>query len=169
MIKAFTHTYRYLDDIIVINHGLEFDKYKDSVYPTSLILNKTNVDSLSAEVLDLDVSIHSNKFTYKVFDKTANFGFQVLKLPQYDSLMPLSIIVNSATNELIRHINNSYSLEQAIASCGVLLKTLHVRNGIPILPIMKKFASLSNERLKKFYLHNISSRKRFISHVTQFT
>ena len=66
--KSLNYTFRYIDDVSPINDNGHFSKFKDQIYPSDLILSKENVGTLSATVLDLNISIINDKFQVSFFD-----------------------------------------------------------------------------------------------------
>ena len=63
--KKFFHVFRFIDDLIVINDGGEFERLHKEIYPVEL--ENTNFDA--ATYLDLDIRIVGGIFEYKLFDK----------------------------------------------------------------------------------------------------
>ena len=63
----FSNTYRYIDDLLCINNK-GFLTVSD-IYPKERILEKTNTTPRKSPFLDLDITISSNQFITKVYDK----------------------------------------------------------------------------------------------------
>ena len=55
--KSLNNTLGYIDDVCPINDNGNFVKFNDQIYPSDLIFSKENVGTLSATVLDLNISI----------------------------------------------------------------------------------------------------------------
>lgn len=103
--RSLNRTYRYIDDVSPINDGGIFSKFMNDIYPSDLVLTKENVGTSSATVLDLDISIVSNRFKISVYDKTNDFGFHVVKYPSLQSNVPDKILYNVYYSQLLRYMN----------------------------------------------------------------
>ena len=72
LIDAFNSSSRYLDDLLNIDN-IHFEHMVHRIYPAELQLNKANVSDTEAAFLDLNLSIHndilSTKIYYSNFDK----------------------------------------------------------------------------------------------------
>lgn len=75
---------RYIDDICVINCP-NFMDLAAVIYPSQIVINRTNPDEERANFLDLSISIKSSATTgrkychFNLYDKTRDFNFRVLK------------------------------------------------------------------------------------------
>ena len=102
--KSLNYTFRYIDDVSPINDNGNFSKFKDQIYPSDLILSKENVGTLSATVLDLNISIINDKFQVSVFDKTDNFSFDVVKYPSLSSNTPDNLLYHVYYSQALRYL-----------------------------------------------------------------
>ena len=73
-------TFRLIDDISTINSDGFFQELFSHIYPSSLTLNKENVNDMSADILDLNITIEDGKFITNVYDKRDKFKFLVVRL-----------------------------------------------------------------------------------------
>ena len=73
--KGIFNTFRYIDDLNTLNDNEQFSNYIDEIYPPELILNKENTSPLQATYLDLDITVESSKFVYKLYDKRNAYPF----------------------------------------------------------------------------------------------
>ena len=53
------------------------DRVYKGIYPSEMVLNKTNTLDDKATFLDLDITIVNNKFTTTVYDKRNDFGLKL--------------------------------------------------------------------------------------------
>ena len=60
------------------------------IYPTELQLNKANASDTEAAFLDLNLSIHNDIVSTKIYDKRDDFNFDIVKSR---SLMAMSLNV----------------------------------------------------------------------------
>ena len=92
MIDAFNSTSRYLDDLLNIDN-IHFEQMVHKIYSAELQLNNTNASDTKAAFLDLNLSIHNDTVSTKIFDKWDDFDFDtvyflfvdgnVLRCPSY--------------------------------------------------------------------------------------
>jgi len=95
-------TFRYIDDISIINDNNTFDTAYKDIYPRSLTLKKINETNSKADILDIASTIKNGVFQLSVFDKRRNFPFACNSFPSYDSNLSVSCLRNVIYNELAR-------------------------------------------------------------------
>ena len=83
MIDAFNSTSRYLDDLLNIDN-IYFERMVHRIYPAELQLNKANVSDNEAAFLDLNLSIHNDTVSTKIYDKRDDFDFDIVNFPFLD-------------------------------------------------------------------------------------
>ena len=67
MIDAFTLTSRYLDDLLNIDNIL-FEQIGHRIYPAELQLDRANASDTEAAFLDLNLSIHNDTVSTKIYE-----------------------------------------------------------------------------------------------------
>ena len=72
-------SHRSIQTLVFQEQTLVFQEQCKLIYPVNLILNKENVSDDQADVLDLSISIESNKFCISVYDKRDNFPFEIVQ------------------------------------------------------------------------------------------
>ena len=87
MINAFNLTSRYLDDPLNID-DIHFEQMVHIIYPAKLQLNKANASDTDAAFLDLNLSIHNDIVSTKLYDKRDNFDFDIVNFPFLDGEVP---------------------------------------------------------------------------------
>ena len=75
------YVFRYLDDLFSINDSSYFECVIKDIYPSDLVLSKTNTSSSMTEFLDLDIAIINGRIQCKVYDKRSHFPFKVITFP----------------------------------------------------------------------------------------
>ena len=90
LIDAFKYTSRYLDDLLNIDN-IHFEHMVHRIYPAELQLNKANASDTEAAFLDLNLSIHNDKVSTKIYDKRDDL---ILILLMSRSLMAMSLNVS---------------------------------------------------------------------------
>ena len=89
LIDAFNSTSRYLDDLLNIDN-IHFEHMVHRIYPAELQLNKANASDTDAAFLDLNLSIHNDIVSTKIYDKWDDL---ILILLISRSLMAMSLNV----------------------------------------------------------------------------
>ena len=89
LIDAFNSTSRYLDDLLNIDN-IHFEHMVHRIYPAELQLNKANASDTEAAFLDLNLSIHNDIVSTKIYDKRDDL---ILILLISRSLMAMSLNV----------------------------------------------------------------------------
>ena len=87
LIDAFNSTSRYLKDLLKIDR-IPFEHMVHRIYPAELQLNKANASDTEAAFLDLNLSIHSEIVSTKIYDKRDDFNFDIVNFPFLDGDVP---------------------------------------------------------------------------------
>ena len=58
------------------------------IYPAELQLNKANASDTEPAFLDLNLSIHNNIVSPKIYDKRDDFNFDIVNFPFLDGGVP---------------------------------------------------------------------------------
>ena len=83
LIDAFNSTSRYLDDLLNIDN-IHFEHMVHRIYPAELQQNKANASDTEAASLDLNLSIHNDTVSTKVYVKRDAFYFDIVNFPFLD-------------------------------------------------------------------------------------
>ena len=78
LIYAFNSSSRYLDDLLNM-YNIHFEHMVNTIYPAELQLNKANASDTEAAFLDLNLSIHNDIVSTKIYDKRDDFNFDIVK------------------------------------------------------------------------------------------
>ena len=89
MIDAFNSTSRYLDDLPNIDN-IHFEHIFHIIYPAEIQLRKANASETEAAFLDLNLSIHNDIVSTKIYDKRDDFNFDIVN---FRSLMAMCLNV----------------------------------------------------------------------------
>ena len=101
MIDAFNSTSRYLDDLLNIDN-IYFEQMVQRIYPAELQLNKANASDNEAAFLDLNLSIHNDTVSTKIYDKRVDFDFDIVNFPFLDGDVPRRPSYGVYISQLIR-------------------------------------------------------------------
>ena len=72
------------------------------IYPTELQLDKANASDTEAVFLDLNLSIHNDIVSTKIYDKQDDFNFDIVNFPFLDGDVPRRPSYGVYISELIR-------------------------------------------------------------------
>lgn len=98
------HTFRYQDDITVINDNNIFEQNYNKIYPNSLELIKINISPFCANVLDLSISINRRgNATIDIYDKRNDFNFNVTVFPDIVSNISTDMCYKVFRSQIIRY------------------------------------------------------------------
>ena len=101
LIDAFNSTSRYLDDLLNIDN-IHFEHMVHRIYPAELQLNKANASDTEAAFLDLNLSIHNDIVSTKIYDKRGDFNFDIVNFPFLDGDVPQRPSYGVYISQLIR-------------------------------------------------------------------
>ena len=92
--RRFSHTFRFIDDLLTINdNNLFLQNFKD-IYPPELQLNlESSGDHVT--FLDLDLTLVDGHLDVKLFDKRDSFPFAIVRLPFLSSNIPTTMFYSS--------------------------------------------------------------------------
>ena len=100
--RKFSNTFRFIDDLIAVNDGLEFLIHFKEIYPNELVLSQENENIQEATFLDLNIKIVDKRFTISLYDKRDGFPFNIVRMPYASSNMPSNIFYSSVGAEVLR-------------------------------------------------------------------
>ena len=126
LIKArkFCNTFRFIDDLNVLNGCGEFEQHIPEIYPAELILNRENETDSEASFLDLYIKIVNNKFTFSLYDKRDDFPFTIVRMPFSDSSIPSSVFYSSIGAEVLRIARATSENKSFFESCNIIVQRM---------------------------------------------
>ena len=99
--RRFSHTFRFIDDLLTINDDNLFLESFKEIYPAELELNlESSGDRVT--FLDLELINHGGHLDTKLFDKRDSFPFSIVRLPFKCSNIPTSMFYGSIGAEVLR-------------------------------------------------------------------
>ena len=101
MIDAFNSTSRYLDDLLNIDN-IYFEQMVHRIYPAELQLSKANTSDNETAFLDLNLYIHNDTVSTKIYDKRDDFDFDIVNFPFLDGDVPRRPSYGVYISQLIR-------------------------------------------------------------------
>ena len=120
---------RYIDDLNIPNATTEVcEAVCKDIYPAELDIVGTNSCPKQSNFLDLNISVESNSFYTKLYDKRRDFKFKVVSFPNLKSNVPSTPSYGVFTGELYRISKSSSKVEHFIGDVKLLLKKLINQN-----------------------------------------
>ena len=101
MAKRFSHTVRYIDDLLTLNNTM-FEGEISNIYSPELTLKKTTESDAEVSCLDISIGICDGKYTTKVYDKRDNFNFDIVNFPYMCSNVPAKPTYGVYISQLVR-------------------------------------------------------------------
>ena len=123
--RKFGKIYRFIDDLIALNDGSEFEKHFAQIYPTELELKKENITSDETSFLELKINISDRCFHTKLYDKRNAFGFHICRLPFKDSNIPRRMFYASICAEVLRICRATSNLDDTVQSVKSLITRMY--------------------------------------------
>jgi len=97
------NTYRYIDDITIINGNGILENIVAELYHPSLKLIKVNTNPTTADVLDIHINITNKISQIKTYDKRRSFNFNIVNFPHINSNIPQMMCYNVYKEQVHRH------------------------------------------------------------------
>ena len=101
--SQFNFTYRYIDDVLSINHS-NFKDYLHEIYPSELEIKETTESDRSASYLDILLTYDDNgHLNTSLYDKRDDVNFHIINFPFLSSNIPSSPAYGVFVSQLIRY------------------------------------------------------------------
>ena len=149
--RTFGRVFRFIDDLLAVNDGDEFEKHHSEIYPPELELKKENVVNTKTSFLELDIQISDRRFSTKLYDKRDAFGFHISRLPFKDSNIPHRMFYSSASAEVLRICRATSNLHDVTTSVKSLISRMLKQGATE--------SSLKNSFMKSLNKHKIPMTK----------
>ena len=157
---------RYMDDIFVMTDNIDpFLLDTQNMYDSSLTLEKTSTSDKECNFLDLCLDIHNNRIHHKLYNKTDDYDFVILKYPQAMSNVHCSLALNTIHGEITRFYRCCSSIEdfrtRSIELLQVMMRNRHDKSTVSH-KIFKTMIS-NHLLLRKYSLKTLDAVKQFVS------
>lgn len=147
--KSLNHTHRYIDDVSPLCDRGNFVKCISEIYRPELTLNKENISTGAASVLEIDITVLNGRFVTGIYDKRDSFGFNVIRYPSTLSNIPSDCIYNVFYSQLTRIYRVCNDLDRFKEACQVLYNRCVQRGGKNRL-LYDKFVKFWTKNNSKF-------------------
>ena len=116
---------RYMDDIFIMTDSIEtFLDDCNGMYDTALSLDRTNQTYDECNFLDLTVMVKNMVITTKLYNKTDDYQFSILKYPFNESNVHINLTMNTIHGEITRFYRCCSNKDDFIQRCKGLVSTL---------------------------------------------
>ena len=93
--------FRFIDDLIAINDGKEFENHYNEIYPSELIFKKENTSHTDTTFLDLRLCINEGQIQTSLYDKRNSYNFKVVRFPYKSSNIPSKMFFATISAEIL--------------------------------------------------------------------
>ena len=101
MARRFSHTLRYIDDLLTLNNP-KFEEEIVNIYPPELTLKQTTESDTNLSYLDISITICCGKYMTEVYDKRDSFNFSIVNYPYMCSNIPAKPTYGVYVSQLVR-------------------------------------------------------------------
>ena len=143
--RQLNYSYRFLDDISSMNAYDKILEYAVEIYGNTIQLNKENHGQLTADVLDLTVTIDpdSRLATIKLFDKRRAFKFSIVNFPDLTANISTKMSYGVIISQLLRYANACSHFADFKSNCMLLFNVL-LSQGFEALKIKMRLKTFIN-------------------------
>ena len=138
------HVFRFQDGLISFNDHGYLESCINNIYPSEMIVNKTNVSVPRTNFLDMTISIYRGKFYIKLYDKRNDYDFDVISFPYLDGNIPKGQSYGTFISQLIRYARINTSFSNFISDCKKLVTKL-VGQYFDVAALRKRFQVFINK------------------------
>ena len=110
-VQKINNSFRFIDDLLLLNDGSTFGKHYKDIYPTELELKKRNNTNSCASFLNLYIYIENGEFHTILFDKRDDFGFDIVRMPFCCSNVPCKMLYGSIGAEFLEFLEQAVKLK----------------------------------------------------------
>ena len=154
LIDAFNSTSRYLDDLLNMDN-IHFDHMVHRIYPAELQLNKANASDTEAAFLDLNLSIHNDIVSTKIY---VNGMILILILLISRSLM--AMFLNVSISQLIRFARASSHVTD-FNNRNKFLTAKLLKQGYRYHKLRKAFSKFYRRHFEVIEKYHVSQKKTY--------
>ena len=155
--RKFSNIFRFIDDLMAINNGNEFENHYNETYPPELILKKENTSHTETSFLDPHLCINEGKIQTSSYDKRNSYNFNVVRFPYKSSTMSSKRFFATINAEILRICRATSSVVQFIKTSKAFLHRM-LRQGTNPLGVKKVLVKMINRHALQFEKYNTNNR-----------
>ena len=134
------------------------------IYPAELQLNKANDSDTEAAVLDLNLSIHNDIVSTKIYDKRDDFNFDIVHFPFLDGDVPQRPSYGVYISQLIRFARASSHVTD-ISNRDKFLTANLLKQGYRHHKLHRAFSKFYRRHFELIEKYNVSLKKNLCNKV----
>ena len=158
--RKLSDCFRFIDDLLCLNHGEKLAKAKHEIYPAELCLNRENKTNRAVRFLDLKMSIEGSRINTALFDKRDEFRFKVNKYPHLSSNVHKKRTHGIVISQLMRFAKACMRLPDFVARAREMIKTL-MGKAYDIRLIKKKLSTFYDKYYSMVCNYNVTKKQLF--------
>ena len=150
--RHLNETTRLIDDITNINGNNKIGEVAEDIYGSVIKLNKENEGMLSANVLDLAITINQKQktATTSLFDKRRAFKFTIANYPDITGNVSSSMAYGIISSQLLRYYKSCSKFDDFLSNVNILTTKLLQQSYIRSKVITKISAFVNKRKLVKY-------------------
>ena len=130
------------------------------IYPAELQLKKVNASDAEAAFLDLNLSIHNDTVSTKIYDKRDDFNFDIVNFPFLDGDVPQCPSYGVYISQLIRFARASSHVTDFINRNKFLTAKL-LKQGYQYHKLRKAFSKFYRSHFELIEKYHVSLKKTY--------
>ena len=119
--RKFDNIFRFIDDLIAINDGNEFENHYNEIYPPELILKKEVTSHTETTFLDLHLYLSEGQIQTSLYDKRNSYNFNIVRFPFKSSTIPSTMFFATICAAILQICRVTSSVVQFIKTSKVFL------------------------------------------------
>ena len=119
--RKFGNIFRFIDDLIAINDGNEFENHYNEIYPSELILKKEKTSHTETTFLDFYLCINEGQIQTSLCDKRNSYNFNVVRFPYKSSTIQSKMFFVNISAEILQICQATSSVVQFIKTSKMFL------------------------------------------------
>ena len=121
--RKYSLSFRFIDDLFIINDDGEFERSYKEIYPPELQLNKEHFGD-KVSFLDLCITKKDRQLSMNLFDKRDDFPFSIVRMPFSTSNIPSTMFYASIGAEILRISRVNSNIAQFLDSSKILIQRM---------------------------------------------
>ena len=150
--RDLNETTRLIDDITNVNGSNKIGEVAEDIYGNVIKLNKENEGTMSANVLDLTITINQKEktATTSLFDKRRAFQFTISNYPDMTGNVSNSMAYGIISSQLLRYYKSCSNFDDFLSNVNILTTKLLQQSYIRSKVITKISAFVNKRKLLKY-------------------
>ena len=101
VVIKFGNIFRFIDDVIAINDGNEFENCFNEIFPPEVILKKKNTSRVETFFLELLLCTNEGQIQTSLYDKKNSYNFNVVRFSYKSNTIPSKMFFTTIKAEIL--------------------------------------------------------------------